>query len=412
MMKGSVHMKIIIKLIPLLFLYILIVILFANQDLFWGDEGRYVKFAKNLTQGYYSTEDDINLWNGPGYPLVLLPFVIFNVPLLSAKLMNAIFLFIAILYFYHTLRFYMQERHAVYFSYLLGIYPPFFTSIFLLLTETFSILLVCGFLFHFCKLHREERLSRIHSIVASSYLGYLALTKIFFGYVILAGLLLSLFLYILKKRDVFKKTLLVYLLALFLCSPYLLYTYSLTNRIFYWGDSGGLSLYWISNPYEYEYGDWFDFGQVHENPQLAKHHNFFKKVEVLPSLQRDDELKRQAVKNIMQYPGKYLKNVSANIGRMLFNYPYSFVSQRKRTLFYMMPNMFLVVSSIMCIYPYFARRKIIPGEIHIMFVFFLISFSGSSLLSAYPRQFTILVPVLLIWLFFVITRVVRIELRN
>ena len=42
---------------------------------------------------------------------------------------------------------------------------------------------------------------------------------------------------------------LVYALALVWCLPYLAHTYSLTGRWFYWGSSGGMSLYWMSTPY-------------------------------------------------------------------------------------------------------------------------------------------------------------------
>jgi hypothetical protein len=400
------------KFLPLLFLYIIIAVA-KSTDIFIGDENRYIMFANNLTHGHYSPLDYISLWNGPGYPIILAPFVLLKLPWITAKLLNPLFLFMAVLYFYKTLRLYIEdERRRILFSYLLGVYPPFFIYIHQILTETLSVFLICGFMFHFCKLYHDSKNSRKHLFIASIYLAYLTLTKIFFGYVILTGILLFLFLYFWKKKDMFRKALIVYLLALFLCSPYLLYTYSLTDRILYWGDSGGLSLYWMSTPYEDEFGDWYDFEKVRESRQLAKHHRFFEKLEVLPSLQRDDELKMQAIKNIMKHPVKYLKNVSANIGRMLFNYPYSFVPQKKRTFFYIIPNMFIVVCSIMCIYPYFARRKIIPGEIHIMVVFFLISFAGSALVSAYPRQFMVLVPVLLIWLFFVITHAVRIELQH
>lgn len=39
--------------LPLLFLYIAIVLIFS-KDVFQGDEGRYIGFAKNLIQGFYS----------------------------------------------------------------------------------------------------------------------------------------------------------------------------------------------------------------------------------------------------------------------------------------------------------------------------------------------------------------------
>ncbi|MBI5675291.1 MAG: hypothetical protein HZC48_05615 [Nitrospirae bacterium] len=400
------------KFLPLLFLYIVIVFVISTDN-FVGDESRYIMFADNLTHGHYSPKDDVYLWNGPGYPIILAPFILLKLPWLTAKLLNAVFLFLAVLYFYKTLQIYIKDvRRSTLFSYLLGVYPTFFVYIPQILTEILSVFLICGFIFHFCKLYYGSKDAMKHLCFASLYLAYLALTKIFFGYVIFLGSLIFLSLYLWKKKDTFKKAFTIYLLAFLLCSPYLLYTYSLTNRILYWGDSGGLSLYWMSTPYENEFGDWYDFQKVQENSRFEKHQEFFNKLKVLPNIQRDDELKKQAVKNIMQYPAKYLKNVSANVGRMLFNYPYSYRPQKMSTYFYIIPNMFLVVCSIMCIYPYFARGKIIPVEIHILIVFFFFSFVGSALLSAYPRQLMVLLPVLLIWLFLVITHAVRIELRH
>jgi hypothetical protein len=384
-----------------------------STDSFVGDEARYLMFADNLAHGFYSPVNNINLWNGPGYPFILTPFVLLKLPLLTVKLLNAFLLFMAVLFFYKTLQLYIKnELHVVFISYLFGIYPPFFIYLHQILTETLSIFLICGLMFHTCKMFNDNRSSKKNFCIASLYLAYLALTKIFFGYVILAGTLLFLFLYFWKKKEIFRKIFAVYLFALLLCSPYLFYTYLLTNRIFYWGDSGGLSLYWMSTPYDNEFGDWFDYQKVFEDPQLGKHHDFFDKIRTLPSVQRDDELKKQAIINIKDHPLKYLKNISANIGRMLFNYPYSFVPQKKRTFFYIIPNMFLAVCSTICVYPYFARRRLIPGEIHFIAVFFVISFTGSALVSAYPRQFMILVPVLLFWLFIVISRTVHIELRH
>lgn len=400
------------KFLPLLFLYIVVIVVMST-DIFTGDEGRYVMFADNLTHGYYSPKDDVNLWNGPGYPILLAPFVLLKLPWLAAKLLNAIFMFTAIIYFYKTLKLYIEnESRLVLLCYLLGLYPPLFLYLPTLHTEILSVFLICGFLFHFCKLYHDNKNAKKHLFIASIYLAYLALTKIFFGYVILAGILLFLFLYFWKRKDIYKKTVSVYLLALLLCSPYLLYTYSLTKRIFYWGDSGGSSLYWMATPYKDEFGDWIDAKRVMENSQFEKHKELFNKLKVLPRIRRDDELKRQAINNITQHPVKYLMNISANIGRMLFNYPYSYTPQKMDTYFYVVSNIFILTFSILCIYPYFARRKIIPEEMHIIIVSFLISFAGSSLVSAYPRQFMILIPFLLFWIIFILTKVVKVQLQD
>ena len=64
-----------IALLPFLVLYVVLVLVF-HKDAMEGDEGRYVFFAENLSQGFYSPRDEINLWNGPGYPLVLVPLVL------------------------------------------------------------------------------------------------------------------------------------------------------------------------------------------------------------------------------------------------------------------------------------------------------------------------------------------------
>ena len=401
-----------LKFIPLLVFYIIIV-LAASTDTFWGDEGRYVMFATNLSHGFYSPSDNIYLWNGPGYPLVLLPFLVAKLPWLAAKLFNALFLFGAVLYFYDTLRLYVTDKHALVFAYIFGSYPPFMKQIHLLLTETLVIFLVCGFLFHFCKYFKDNMTSWIQLLISSFYLGYLALTKIFFGYVILSGLLLFLFLYIWLRKDVFKKTFLVYLFALICCLPYLFYTYTLTGKIFYWGNSGGLSLYWMSTPYEKELGDWIWTENVYSNPELLQRHGeFYSTLESLSSIQRDEELKKQAIQNIINHPFKYFKNWLANVGRLLFNYPYSYNSQKLSTYFYLIPNMFLVVAFVFCLYPAYIGRKLIPYEVYALFVFCMISFTGSTIVSAYNRQFQSLMPVFLLWISFILVRIVRVEIRQ
>jgi hypothetical protein len=51
-------MKSIIKFLPLLGLYVFIVLI-ASTHAFQGDEARYVLFANNLSQGFYSGSDNI-----------------------------------------------------------------------------------------------------------------------------------------------------------------------------------------------------------------------------------------------------------------------------------------------------------------------------------------------------------------
>jgi hypothetical protein len=391
-----------LKLLPLLLLYIVIVVL-ANRDALGNDEARYLMFAGNLSQGYYSPQNEVNLWSGPGYPIILLPFVFFKIPLFAAKLLNALFMFTAVLYFYHALRFYMNEGFAILFSYLLGMYPPILRYIHRLLTEQFAVLLICAFLFHFCALYQKERRPWPNIVVASAYLGYLALTKVFFGYVIICALVLFLLFYLWKRKRDIRRTLLVYICALLFCTPYLFYTHSLTGKIFYWGQSGGIALYLMSTTYENGLGDW---------NVLRKHKNeIYKEFRGVHSVQLDEEFKKRAIKNIIKHPGEYFNNWLANIGRYLFNYPFSYEVQKVSTYFYILPNMFLVLISVLCIYPTYKGQKIVPYEIYALIVFGMIAFGGSSLIFVMNRQFWPIVPVLTLWISFTLARVVKIEIR-
>jgi 4-amino-4-deoxy-L-arabinose transferase-like glycosyltransferase len=382
-MKGK------IKLLQLLLLYILYILL-ASKNLVAENtfspvvaESRYVMFANNLSHGHYSPHGDINLWNGPGYPLILLPFVLLKMSWLPARLLNALFMFGAMLYFYDTLRMYAPERPALYFSYLVSVYPPFFARLHLLLTETLAIFLICGLMFHFCKLSQNKKMSWPHLLMAGFCLGYLALTKILFGYVIITGLAISLLLCI-WRADRFKKASWVCSLALLTCLPYLFYTYSLTGKVFYWADSGGMSLYWMSTPHEGESGDWFMEGDLARNPSLAANHrDFYDYISKLSPIERDDAYTRQAIHNILNHPRKFVLNWVANCGRLLFNYPYSYTPQKLSTYAYIIPDMFIVVIMVLLIYPAYIGRRLIPHEIYLLLGFAMIAFGGSSLLSLF-----------------------------
>ena len=61
--------------------------------------------------------------------------------------------------------------------------------------------------------------------------------------------------------------------------------------------------------------------------------------------------------------------------------------------------------------PLALRPREIPFEIWALLFFALIAFGGSTLLSAYDRQFRPLAPALFLWLAYIAARVVRIGLR-
>lgn len=404
------------KLLPLFFLYLLLVS-FHLSDPLDGDEGRYIVYARNLSGGYYSPPGESRLENGPGYPLILLPFVLSKAPWGAARMLNAPFLFLAIFYFFCTLRHYLKESHAFYAAFALGLNPLFLKEIHLLYTEVFAIFLISGFAFHFCKAHWREEGNRRELVIAAFYLGFLVLTKFLYGYVILTGLLFFLFVSWIKKTEVLKKTFWLYLLALLFSSPYLFYTYSLTGKPFFWGTNGGVCLYWMSSPFEEELGDWRGsrtnqlqaFG-IQET--VARHGKFFETVSSLNMTEADARFKAEALKNIRAHPLKFIKNWICNVGRLLFDYPFSYTLQRMSTLFNIGINMFLAVFSVLCAYLSFIGRKKIPFEIFSLLFFAIVSFGGNSLLCAYERLFRVLVPIFVLWILVTLKKTVSLRILS
>ena len=147
------------------------------------------------------------------------------------------------------------------------------------------------------------------------------------------------------------------------------------------------------------FGDWVSEITIRRQPDLYQNYiPFYDSLSGMNLIEKDDTFKQTSLANIQKYPVKYLKNIIANIGRLLFNYPYSRTPQKLTTYFYLLPNMFIFVISILLIFPTIINRKLIPKEIFFLLAFFSISFAGSSLVSSYARQFTVLVPLLATWI--------------
>jgi hypothetical protein len=240
-------------------------------------------------------------------------------------------------------------------------------------------------------------------------LAWLALTKVLFGYVILAGSFLSA-IALWRRGGGYRRTLIVGATAVLLCTPYLAYTYSRSGRFFYWASSGGLSLYWLSTPFDGELGDWHKWEKLSaDSPIRANHERFFASLEGLNEVERDSELKRQALCQIADHPKKFALNWLANVGRLLFSYPFTDTPQKLSTYFYLLPNMFLVVPGVPSLYVAWIRRRDVPHELWMLLGFGILSFLGNSLLSAYARQFTPLVPIFALWVLVVMGRSLRLE---
>src|SRR5213595_1445136 len=87
---------------PFLIFFIVYVLIFVT-DGHSGDEPRYLTYANNLIHGYYSPPD-VDLRNGPGYPIILVPFLALNLPLYFMTILNAVFHYLSIILLFKALQ--------------------------------------------------------------------------------------------------------------------------------------------------------------------------------------------------------------------------------------------------------------------------------------------------------------------
>ncbi|MBD0852600.1 hypothetical protein [Maribacter arenosus] len=423
-MNWKSHNSSVLSFLPLLVLYIAVVLVFSSNVL-EGDEFRHLHYAENLIHGFYTEADNPELLNGPGYPLVLAPFLAINSGFLILKLLNAIFVFIGVVYFKKTIEFFAKKKYAIIFAFLVGIYPPLLRYMPLIYSEPLTFMIVCGLLFHVFKLFRSEKLNRKQIVIISLYIVFLVLVKIIFLQVIGLSLLILIVLFLWNRDRQNIKIALVLVGGFLLIVPYLMYAYSLTGKLFYLGTGGGEILYHRSTPYENEWGNWFsredvlhgnseDFkpDTVYENlNQLSvNHRKIYVELEDLTFIERDSAFKAIAIENMKAHPGKYLKNTISNVGRFLFHYPFSYRNQNMAAYGYLIPNALILGLCILCIYPFLLNRRNVPFELKAVMIFYLIYACAIILLDGRGRNFIIMVPSLVLFFAYIYTNTVKITL--
>jgi 4-amino-4-deoxy-L-arabinose transferase-like glycosyltransferase len=369
----------------------------------WGDEQGYVGLARRLIHGQYLTgRDDLvvgwphvpNLWFGPGLPILLTPLTALSAPTDAIRLVGPLFVFGAALLLYVLLRRYVGPSAAVVGAAALALYPPVYTALVHLHSETLAVLLVVAMMLGtgaYLQTGQKRQLA-----LAAAALGWLALTRVAFGWIVTTLLVLALLWWLLRRDSVApRRFAAICTLALALCVPWLAYTYSVTNRPFYWGSSGGLSLYWMSSPYPADLGDWQLPSDVFVDSRLAPHRPFFRSLigESIP--EQNDRLERAALDNVRDHPRKYAQNVLANVSRMWFHFPYSFRQERLKPLIFVIPNAFVLSVLLLTLGLVAARRRLLPVEAVPFAMFGLVTFGFHALLSAYPRMLFPVIPVIL-----------------
>ncbi len=392
----------------LLFGYYFFVCVFCAHQPLQNDECRYAGYAHNLTEGFYAPADTKMLWNGPGYPLFLSVFVFFDIPIVTAKYCNALFLLGAVLFIYGSVRVYTTEIKALLCALLFGLYPPLLPELPRVLTESMSVFLISGLAYFTLRTIRDKRIQFL--IAACLFGAYLILTKVFYAYVITAGILC--FSALSVWRQDFLRSSLICIGCLILCLPYLIYTYSLTGKFFYWANSGGSTLYWMSSPYANEWGDWRNEQGAMADERYSPHHPFLKELITKNYVERDAMFKKKALENIRQHPQSYAINWIANQGRFWLDYPFAYKYQRPHTLFYMVPNALLMGAIVFTLPLLITGSRRLPAEILTLCLLAFLFIAGSSLVYSCARYLVTIVPVLLVVVFYTWTSLVTVTFRN
>jgi len=393
---------------PFLAIFIVLV-LKLHSDKMEGDESRYYMYAQNLLQGFYSPKDVVFLWNGPGYPLFLVPFLYFKLPLITISLANAIMQYMSIVFLFKSIKAYTNTKVALLASLAWGLYYLGYQEIPSILTEPLTSFLMSSLLVSLSSYFTKGNKNYLY--ISGIVIGLIVLTKFIFGYILLFMLIFWVAVYLINQMKKIAqpkiKSLIIALgIAFALVTPYLAHTYQLTSRVFYWGNSGGMNLYWMSTPYENEFGDWFPetlfIGQAISGTNLYKNHlsdiNYFL---TRKGIERDDAYKQKGIENIKKYPLKYIRNWFTNQGRLWFNFPQTGFSHSERGLLRFVPNAILLTFFLLSLYLWGINFKKCPIEINFLALFILSYLGMTSLISALPRQLTVSVPILLFWISFI-----------
>ena len=392
------------------FLFMIFRLNYTLPIVLMGDEPRYLEYAQNLLNGYFSAKGKVDLWSGPGYPLFLAPFIKIGFDVNGLRLLNAFLQYISIVYLFKTLKHWVSIKYALGFAFFWGFYFIAYKEMLYVYTETLTSLLVVLIAY---KISNAKKY--IDYIFIGLLLGYLAIVKIIFGYVILFCLGLFAIIYLIKKQQDYLKFSFVFLVAFISTIPYLFYTYNLTGKAFYWGNSGGMSLYWMSTPIETEYGDWndssfsaycnYDTTMPCNAKYFAKSHQAdYDSIYKFNGIQRDEAFKQKAFQNIQSHPVKYVKNIFANAGRLFFGIPNSYNFIRFQHLWRIIPNTFVFCMFLISIV--LGIRKF--NKIHSVFYFLLtvlFAYLGLTLLvSAQQRQLYVVLPIILLWFAWIFER--------
>lgn len=373
-----------------------------------GDECAYLFYTSNILQGFYSPPPpNINFWFGPGAPLLATPLLIFDLPIDFWCILNAFCYYASAVFIFEILKYLEIPLNWRFFF--ISIWVVFIPS-YLVMSYVSTEPLAC-FLFTLSSwawLKSEKLRTETNYIIISGIsLGYLALTKVVFGYVMLVMLALVGLNFIITRSRLSLKFSKVLAIAFLITSPWLLYTYSLTGKFFYWGASGGAQIYWMSSPYPEESGSWDegdlyikqakrDWSMEHRKILIRNHKSDWDKIIKLQVISQDSAFKAIAVQNIKSHPIKFGYNCLCNFSRLLFSTPRTGYVQDARYIAFIPTGSFMFIGILLIVgYCLFNFRNINRQLRYTMGIAGLY-LSACIVLASYARMLVVVAPLLII----------------
>lgn len=293
-------------------------------------------------------------------------------------------------------------------------------------TETITYLLVSVLIYSMAKAFKPGTIKEVRKylLMAGFMIGYIVLTKVAFGFVLIFMLAATILLWLTNRKSLnYKKGMFIMLMGFATVLPYMFYVYSITGRVLYWSTTAGSTLYWSSTPYKDEYGDWklelkqnpVDMGNYNipgsGDSLVAHHQEDYNEIYKYKGVEQDDVWKKKAFENIKKHPGKYIQNCFYNVGRLLFHYPFSMAVQRPKVLLVFPANGIILTMMLFCMIPTFINWRRVSYHIRLLLFFTILYLGASTLVTAYVRMFTIIVPILLFWFAYIFQHTVKVNLN-
>lgn len=380
--------------LSVLVLYALVTVLADRPDMVW-DEGRYRWYAGNLAKGFYNTPEKPDIVNGPGYPLVLAPLIALGSPLIVQRGLNALFMALAAWFSFRSVLPYTGRKGALGIALVTALHPSVLRVAPRLMTEPLTLACVAGFAWAFTAALRSEKWSWRLLLASALAFGWLVLTRVFFGNVLMAAVvILAGLLTFQRHRERLLRALMVLLLAFGLCVPWLAYTHSRTGEWLCWSTNGGELLYWATSTKPGENGHWFSEEESQTMPELVAngHRDFYKANYYLPVLEREAALKARAMQNIRENPAGVLWNWSCNQSRLLFGFPRSHLPMEWGSWLLLGINGVLVAWVGFVGWQAWSQKAQVPAELIVLAVLTTVYLGGSGLLPGLPRYTVVIWP--------------------